>query len=62
MVITPVDQRYFDIGSFQRTRRRNSGKSAANDHNALLPGNLIRWCRLFRREGFGQNCAQCCTR
>ena len=62
MVIAPIKQQDVDIGSLQRTRGCNAGKSTANDHNAFPLGSRIGFCRLFLRNGFGQNCAQWCTR
>ena len=62
VVIAPVKEQDVDIGSLQRTRRCNAGKSAANDHYAFLPGSRICFCRFLLRKGFGQNCAQWCTR
>jgi len=39
MVITPVDQRYFDIGSLERPCCRDAGKSAADYQDAFFcPG------------------------
>ena len=62
VMIAPVKQQDVDVGSLQSTRRRNAGKPAANDHYALLPGSRFCLCRFFLRKGFGQNCAQWCTR
>jgi len=36
MVIAPVDQRYLDIGSFERPCCRDAGETAADDQDAFL--------------------------
>jgi hypothetical protein len=57
MVITPVDQRYFDIGSLERPRCRDTGETAADDQDALFAWDRLRYSGLFLRERFGQNCS-----
>src|SRR6266446_997301 len=61
MVIAPVDQRYFDIGSLERPCCRDAGKATADDQDAFLVWDRLchRW--LFLRERFGQNCSHECT-
>ena len=58
MVIAAVDQEDFGIGVPQRVRRRESGKTAADDHDtlALSAGRLDNGGCLVR-PGLGQHCA-----
>jgi hypothetical protein len=57
MVITPVDQRDFDIGSLERACCGDAGKSCADNQDTFLPANRIRDDRLFRRKAFCKDCA-----
>src|SRR3954462_3946161 len=57
MVIAPVDQRYFDIGSLERPRCRHTGETAADDQDAFFAWDRLRYSGLFLRERFGQNCS-----
>jgi hypothetical protein len=56
MVITPIDQRYFDFGSLQCPRCRDARETAADDQDVFFARDrLYRW--LFVRKRFGQNCS-----
>src|SRR6266702_8980533 len=57
MVITPVDQRYFDIGSLERPCCRDAGETAADDQDAFFARDRLCYRWLFLRERFGQNCS-----
>src|SRR6266478_9886211 len=61
MVITPVDKRYFDIGSLERPCCRDAGETAADDQDAFFARDRLCYRWLFLRERFGQNCGQGCT-
>jgi hypothetical protein len=56
MMITPVDQRYFDIGSLERPRGRDTGEASANDQDAFFAWQRLCKRRLFLWKRFGQNC------
>jgi hypothetical protein len=57
MVVTPVDQRYLDIGSLERLCCRNAGETAADDQDAFFAANRIRDDWLFLRKAFCEDCA-----
>src|SRR3984893_14030404 len=61
MVITAVDQRYFDIGALERPGRRDTGETAADDQDPFFARDRFccRW--RFFRERLGQNCSHGCT-
>jgi len=61
MVITPVDQRDFDVGSLERPCCRDAGKTAADDQDAFFGRDRLYCSRRFLRERFGQNCSHGCT-
>src|ERR1700692_4454296 len=46
MVIAPVDQRDFDIGSLERTCGRDAGETAADDQDAFFARHPLRFSRL----------------
>jgi hypothetical protein len=56
MMIAPVDQRDFDVGSLEPPRRRNTGKTSADDQDAFFAKDRSWYRRRFLRERFGQNC------
>src|SRR5258708_24718695 len=56
MVITPVDQRYFDIGSLERPCCRDAGETAADDQDAFFARDRLCYRWILLRERFGQNC------
>src|SRR5258708_27783608 len=61
MVVTPVDQRYFDVGFLERPCRRDAGETAADDQDAFFARDRLCYRWLFLRERFGQNCSHRCT-
>jgi hypothetical protein len=60
MVIAPVDQRDFDVGSLECTGCRDARKAAADDQNTLRPHSRRRGERPVLWERFGQNCRHWC--
>ena len=56
VVVAPVDQDHLGIGVPQRVRRREPGKAAADDHDALLRSRLLSARRICDSQSICRFC------